>query len=100
MVQRDGQWAGTMELIEGGGQQWRSGVKTVRQRQSGRPAWTQGRGKIGGATEFSGVRSRGRMRGEGKGGGCGDDGAPFLGDATGVGDGLRAVRRGGVGLAW
>jgi hypothetical protein len=40
------------------------------------------------------------MRGEGKGGGCGDDGAPFLGDATGVGDGLRAVRRGSVGLAW
>jgi hypothetical protein len=40
--------------------------------------------------DCSSARSRGRTRGERKGG-HGGDGAPFIGDVAGVGDGPRAV---------
>jgi hypothetical protein len=46
-----------------------------------------------GATGCSSARSRGRTRWERKGG-CDSDGAPFIGDTAGVGDGPRVAPHG------
>jgi hypothetical protein len=62
-------------------------------RQFDWPAWTQGQGKRGGGDGLL-KHALTREDEKGKEKGHGGDGAPFIGNAAGVGDRLRAAPRG------
>jgi hypothetical protein len=86
---------GTVELTEGGGKNgaamivWSAGGNT-------RP----GKERRAGGDGVLSMRSRGRTRGERKGGGGSGDGVPFMGDTAGSRDGPLAVPRDVEGGAW
>jgi hypothetical protein len=97
VVQKGRTKEGMGEFIEG---ERNSGVVVRRQRGGGliERARTQGRGERGWrVTRCSSALAREGEQGKKRGRGHSGDGAPFIGDAVGVGSRPRAVRHGGGG---